>query len=76
VNFLTLIDVRGPMRIGSTSTGIWTWGCHMATFGWIATGLVVLSLLVFITIEWMRQDLAIVKYWTGKQEETNRRRNR
>jgi hypothetical protein len=44
--------------------------------GWIAAGLIALTLFVFITIEYFRQQLAIVMYWTAKQQEADSKRKR
>jgi hypothetical protein len=43
----------------------------MTLLGSIAIVLAAIALLVFITIEWFRQDFAIVMSWTVKQHETN-----
>ncbi len=40
----------------------------MAIYGWIVTALIALTLLLFIAIVWIRQDFAIARYWTAKQE--------
>ena len=46
----------------------------MGRFGWTAAGLVVLTLSVFITIEWVRQECAIGMYRTAKLREGYRPR--
>jgi hypothetical protein len=43
----------------------------VSTFAWIAIGLIALSLTVLITIEWFRQNYAIIKLWTAKQADAN-----
>jgi hypothetical protein len=48
----------------------------MGSLGRTALGLLVITLCVFITIEWMRQEFAIGKYWTDKLTEAYRQRKR
>lgn len=48
----------------------------MGRFGWTAAGVLVLTLSVFITIEWVRQEWAIAMYWTAKLREGYRPRKR
>jgi hypothetical protein len=48
----------------------------MSRSGWTAAGLFVLALFVILSIEWIRQEFAIIKYWTEKQREGYRQRKR
>jgi hypothetical protein len=43
----------------------------VTTFTWVVTGLIALSLTVLTTIEWSRQNYAIIKFWTAKQLDAN-----
>lgn len=44
----------------------------MSRSGWTAAGFFVLTLFGMITIEWIRQEYAIGKYWTAKLTEDYR----
>jgi hypothetical protein len=48
----------------------------MRSLGRTALGLLVITLFLFIMIEWTRQTIAIGKYWTDKQREADRQRKR